>query len=386
MSHIKNSAIIVGVILIGMCSNNVYPQQDLARNTYKIFEQHCFNCHGQDGAYKETLLIEYNTLIEDGLVLPGNPNDSELYKRLIGSSENGARMPLGQPQLSSEFIETIQNWILAGALNWARQTPTSNRFISHSKMFDSIEKHLMSLSSFERNYARYLTLTHLYNAGEENTEDILKEHRDSLSKLINSLSWGSDIAIPKPIDPEKTILYIDVRHYEWDRNDGWSSIEEMYPYNISFDNPNITDQKEQLNRLQTEMNSDIPSIRADWFISTASKPPLYHELLSLPLTDKELESRLDVDVVENIRNAPGIRVLRAGFNNSGVSVNNRVVERHKSRHGAYWKSYDFAGNIGVQNIFTNPLDFAHDGGEIIFNLPNGLQGYYIVNASGIRFR
>ena len=84
MSQIKYSAILVGVILIGMCSNNAYPQQDLARNTYKIFEQHCFNCHGQDGAYKETLLIEYNTLIEDGLVVPGNPNDSELYKRLIG--------------------------------------------------------------------------------------------------------------------------------------------------------------------------------------------------------------------------------------------------------------------------------------------------------------
>ena len=384
MSQIKYSAILVGVILIVMCSNNAYPQQDLARNTYKIFEQHCFNCHGQDGAYKETLLIEYNTLIEDGLVVPGNPNDSELYKRLIGSSENGARMPLGQPQLSSEFIETIQNWILAGALDWARQTPTSNRFISHSEMFDSVEKHLISLSSLERNYARYLTLTHLYNAREESTEDILKEHRDSLSKLINSLSWERDIAIPKPIDPEKTILYIDIRHYEWDRNDGWSSIEEIYPYNISFDNPNKTDLKAQLNRLQTEMNSDIPSIRADWFISAASKPPLYHELLSLPLTDKELESRLDVDVVENIRNAPGIRVIRAGFNNSGVSENNRVVERHKSRYGAYWKSYDFAGNIGIQNIFTNPLDFAHDGGEVIFNLPNGLQGYYIVNASGIR--
>ncbi len=142
--------------------------------------------------------------------------------------------------------------------------------------------------------------------------------------------------------------------------------------------------KEQLKRLQAEMNCDIPSIRADWCISTASKPPLYHELLSLPFTDKELESRLDVDVVENIKNAPGIRVLRAGFNNSGVSVNNRVVERHTSRYGAYWKSYDFAGNIGKQNIFTNPLDFAHDGGEVIFNLPNGLQGYYIVNSSGIR--
>ena len=81
---------------------------------------------------------------------------------------------------------------------------------------------------------------------------------------------------------------------------------------------------------------------------------------------------------------PGVRVWRAGFNNSGVSNNNRMVERHAFRDGAYWKSNDFAGNVGTQNIFNHPLDFTHDGGEVIFNLPNGLQGYYLVNASGSR--
>ena len=89
-------------------------------------------------------------------------------------------------------------------------------------------------------------------------------------------------------------------------------------------------------------------------------------------------------LLRNLRDAPGIDVWRAGFNNSGVSNNNRMVERHASQHGAYWKSYDFAGSVGTQNIFTHPLDFTHDGGEVIFNLPNGLQGYYLVNASGSR--
>ena len=91
-----------------------------------------------------------------------------------------------------------------------------------------------------------------------------------------------------------------------------------------------------------------------------------------------------MNVVENIRNAPGKRVWRAGFNDSGVSSNNRVVERHISRYGAYWKSYDFAGNVGTQNVLTHPLSFQHDGGEIIFNLPNGLQAYYLVDAGGNR--
>ena len=240
----------------------------------------------------------------------------------------------------------------------------------------------MSLSAFDRAFARYFTLTHLYNAGV--TPSILQEYHKALYKLVNSLSWGSKVTNPQPIDPQGTIFYIDLRHYEWDVNDGWGQIEAAYPYHISFDAPTQTALKEQLGRLQTEMNSSIPSVHVDWFVATASSPPLYHDLLSLPLTDRALETRLGVDVLRNISSAPGVRVWRAGFNNSGVSNNNRMVERHASQHGAYWKSYDFAGNVGTQNIFTHPLAFTHDGGEVIFNLPNGLQGYYLVDGSGLR--
>ena len=240
----------------------------------------------------------------------------------------------------------------------------------------------MSLSSFDRAYARYFTMTHLYNAGEP--VGILQEYRKALYKLVNSLSWGSTVINPTPIDAQGTIFYIDLRHYEWDRNDGWTQIEAEYPYHIAFDAPTQTALKEQLGRLQMEMKCDIPSVHADWFLAVGSLPPLYHDLLDLPLTDGELETRLEVDVLRNLLNAPGVRVWRAGTNNSGVSNNNRVVERHKSRYGAYWKSYDFAGSVGTQNIFTHPLSFTHDGGEVIFNLPNGLQAYYVTNATGFR--
>ena len=362
-------------------SQNVHPQQQIAQDAYAIFEQSCFICHGPAGSFKESLLIDHNTLIQNGTVIPGNPNTSELYNRLV-TTDTAKRMPLQQPPLSAQAINTIRDWILAGAPDWAATSTTDGDFISPGEMLNTIETHLMSLPSFDRAFARYFTMTHLYNAGE--SAGILQEYRKALYKLINSLSWGVEVINPEPIDPEKTILYIDLRHYEWDVNDGWGQIEAAYPYHISFDAPEQTALRDQLSRLQTEMKSDIPSVHVDWFVAQASLPPLYHELLSLPLTDRELETRLEVDVVRNLLNAPGVRVWRAGTNNSGVSNNNRVIERHTSRYGAYWKSYDFAGSVGTQNIFTHPLSFTHDGGEVVFNLPNGLQGYYLANASGFR--
>ena len=372
----------VALLTLIVGSQHVSAQSQIAQDAYAIFEASCLICHGPDGAYRETLLMEYSELIEGGTVVPGNPNPSELYKRLLGNTENGVQMPFGQPQLPTQSIDAIRRWILAGAPDWAITPSTDNRFISPAELLKNIENHLMSLESFDRAFARYFTLTHLYNARE--TPEILGEYRKALYKLVNSLSWGLDVINPIPIDPQATIFYIDLRHYEWDVNDAWSKIEEEYPYHIAFDAPAQLGLRNQLGRLQTQMKTDVPSVHIDWFLATASTPPLYHDLLSLPLTDRELETRLEVDVARNLINAPGVRVLRAGFNNSGVSNNNRVVERHTSRYGAYWKSYDFAGSVGAQNIFTHPLNFTHDGGEAIFNLPNGLQGYYLANASGFR--
>ncbi len=375
-----SSSALMCLLFLTVGLQHVSAQSQLAQDTYAIFEASCLNCHGPDGAYRETLLMEHSELIDGGTVVPGNPDASELYKRLLGPTENGVQMPFGQPQLPAQSIDTVRRWILAGAPEWTTTRITDGRFISPAEILDTIEAHLNTLSSFDRAFARYFTLTHLYNAGE--TAQILGEYRKALNKLVNSLSWGSTITNPQPIDPQATIFYIDLRHYEWDVNDGWTKIEEAYPYHISF--PEHLALRNQLGRLQTQMKCDIPSVHIDWFIATASTPPLYHELLSLPLTDRDLETRLEVDVARNITNAPGVRVWRAGFNNSGVSTNNRVVERHTSRYGAYWKSYDFAGSVGTQNILTHPLNFTHDGGEVIFNLPNGLQGYYLVNASGFR--
>ncbi len=365
-------------ILVG----SVNAQQNLAQEAYAIFEQSCLICHGENGSFRESLIIEHTALIEGGAVVPGDPGGSVFYQRLIETNP-AKRMPQGQPPLAPEAIETIHQWIAAGAPDWDAVPRPEISFITTDAMLATIENHVNSLPARDKSFARYFTLTHLYNAGE--TIEALNAYRRALSKLVNSLSWGRNVVKPQPIDAEQTVFYIDLRDYEWDvRNDAWTQIEQAYPYKIAFDAPTQTHLLEKLTTLQQEMSCEVPFVHVDWFLANASLPPLYHEILALPKTDRELEASLEVFVAENIQNAPGKRVWRAGFNDSGVSRHNRVVERHISRYGAYWKSYDFAGSAESQNIFTHPLDFTHDGGEIIFNLPNGLQAYYLVDGVGSR--
>ena len=382
MKVLKNLITISCLLIFILGYQNVDAQQNIAQETSAIFKDSCDNCHGEGGSYTEHLILQYPAVIEDGSVIPRDPDNSELYKRLI-ETDVLKRMPFGQPPLSSEAIETIRQWILAGAPDWNLVPQLDRSFITTDTILDSIQTHLDTLAAFDRPYARYFSLTHLYNAGEP--ANTLIDYRNALSKLVNSLSWGFDVTNPEPIDPEETIFYIDLRRYEWEKGTNrWTQIEEAYPYSLNFNLETETGLLRKLTNLREAMDCNVPFVHVDWFLATASLPPLYNDILGLPETDRALEAELDVDVAANLQTAPGIRVWRAGFNNSGVSRNNRVIERHTSSYGAYWKSYDFAGSVGTQNVFSYPLNFTHDGGEIIFNLPNGFQAYYLIDATGNR--
>jgi hypothetical protein len=249
-------------------------------------------------------------------------------------------------------------------------------------MLHFIRRDLEQADRKDRAFYRYFTITHLYNAGLP--DDALQSYRSGLAKLVNNLSWEQEIVVPAAIDPRHTIFRIDLRDLQWD-DKVWERILREYPYGILHD-------ADAARFFHEAMGCRLPHVRADWFVFAASRPPLYHEILRLPATAGQLENLLRVDVAKNIRE---LRAVRAGINESGVSNNNRLLERHKSIHGAYWRSYDFAapkgGDDDRKNLFQHPLGpepaknaFRPDGGEIIFSLPNGLHGYMLVNGKGER--
>lgn len=339
-----------------------------------ILRTHCAACHGPGGSGKGGFdyLLERDRLVARNQVVPGKPAESPLLQRI----EQGEMPPAKRPRLRDEERAELRRWIDAGAPPFTPMPPQV--LVTETHLLQAILSDLRAMEPRRRRFARYLTLAHLANAGT--SADLLRSHRQALSKLVNSLSWHPRITPPQPIDAARTLYRLDLRHYKWTSRT-WDRLAAVYPYRLG--------ETSSAAKICEELTgSTQPYLRGDWFTATASRPPLYHDFLQLPNTDRTLERQLQVDVLADLQEDNAVRV---GFNGSGVARNNRILQRHDAAHGAYWRSYDFSANTGRQNIFERPLGpqpgastFEAAGGEIIFNLPNGLQGYLLVDAQGRR--
>jgi formylglycine-generating enzyme required for sulfatase activity len=325
-------------------------------------------------------VLNRERLVAARKVVPKDFKKSRLFRRMRNEEMPPEADAAGNPikvRLTDEEMDAVKRWIAAGAPDFAPKSKP-RPFITNTDILEYIHKDLLPAGEQERRFRRYFTITHLYNAGL--SEDELLSYRVGLAKLVNSLSWGHEVKVPVPIDPAQTVFRIDLRDYGW-KTTVWDQIVTGYPYGITY-------RTRTAEACSAMCQTALPHVRADWFVFAASRPPLYHEVLDLPQTDRELEKILHVDVEGDVQDED---VARAGFNGSGVSRNNRLIERHRSPYGSYWKSYDFASNVDRQNLFQHPLGpgkaehyFKPDGGEIIFSLPNGLQGYFLVDGNGKR--
>ncbi|MGE3779793.1 MAG: c-type cytochrome domain-containing protein, partial [Pirellulaceae bacterium] len=349
----------------------------LAQRTQQILRTACYRCHGEDGTSEGGFNFAINLgKLSRTLARPGDVAQSQLWAR-ISARDDSVMPPVGEsPRLSEEDLATVKAWIEAGSP--ALPSTESRPFITNEQVMDAILANVRAQPERSRRFMRYFTLTHLYNAGV--SEDELQTYRNAFAKLLNSLSWNTDLVSPQPIDAARTVFGIDMRDVHWN-GEIWQSIEEANPYYLQLTSPSAL-------ACYDETQSEMPYVRIDWFVFAASKPPLYHSVLNLPDSDSALEELLRINVAANIDQE---QAIRAAFNRSGVSQHNRLIEWHKSPYGSYWKSYDFGGSTGRQNLFQYPLGpasdgdtFQHDGGEILFTLPNGLQGYLLVDGSGQR--
>jgi hypothetical protein len=304
-----------------------------------------------------------------------------------------------RPPLSPAETAALKEWVEAG-----KPKEVTRAFISQTEVIKTILDDLESASETQRGFFRYLTLTNLHNQADAEGRALVPDldpHRAAIGKLVNSVSTNAKITVPKAVDGAETIYRIDLRDYHWSPEQ-WEEVVSHYPYGII----GIDRQKENL--IAKHTGSAMAWLRADWFTFAASQPPLYDRILDKLLgidagrgdgdVHTQLDAALGVDRLANLREG---RAIRAGFQYSGVSGANRLIERHElgSHRGAYWVSYDFTplsaershdltlAPLGpVDADLTDDPDhaFKHDGGEMIYNLPNGLQAYMLTTSSGKR--
>jgi WD40 repeat protein/mono/diheme cytochrome c family protein len=382
------TAAILGLLLSADAKGADEPNELVAK-AQAVFKAHCYRCHGQDGAIEGGLnyVADLGKLVARKKVVPGNPSASRLFKRL---DDGTMPPPEEKPRPSDAEIAAVKAWIAAGAP--AGSTTERRQLISTSDVYNRVLADLETMERRARRFQRYFTLAHLHNAGLSDEE--LQTYRNALNKLVNSLSWGSRIRNPVPIDPARTVFRIDLRWYVWDATI-WNRILQEYPYGVLEDTT-------AARAATVGTLTKVPIVRADWFIATASRAPLYYDVLQLPASLTEVEKLLRVDAIQDIQQE---RVARLAFNGSGISRFNRILERHDSAHGMYWRTYDFdepPANLGnrldgnivpdPRNVFAFPLGpaglaefpFKHAGGEAIFALPNGLHAFFIASAANAR--
>lgn len=373
-----------------------------------VLEKHCASCHRED----ETPILHGGINLT---ALRAEAGEAEhLLERVTLADNQKGRMPKSKgspgdpgyvPPLAAEEIALIKAWTegkegkppSAGqlAVDEFPVLPAERAFIPLKEEIKAIAADLAQQEARLQPFARYLSLANLYNLrdaqGHPSESDTQMDlYRAAVFKLINSVSRGSRIVLPVPVDEAKTLYRIDIRDYGWSAQDWETYVAPGYPYALR----GIDVRSE--NEIAKITGSAVAWVRADWFVFAASQPPLYHDLLKLPDTEPALEHQLGVDTLANLRAG---RAIRAGFRQSGVSQGNRLIERHEAPGGMYWKSYDFTPlqRQGGHDLFRSPLgppgagltrnadrEFHHDGGEIIFTLPNGLHGYLLATSDGKR--
>ena len=400
-------------------SPTAYGQDDpqkIAGQARTVLRQYCQRCHNgpnSESGYDWDVL-QIATMKKSEVLVPGKPGESLLMQKILQNKMPPRNIP---KRPAAPDGEIVRRWIEAGAPEFPKVS--DRKFVGLEAMLTTVRDHLRNAERDDRPYLRYFTLTHLHNNPSVSDDDLLL-YRAALSKALNSLHWKKNVVVPEPIDKERTVFVVDVRQMDWDKYDLWREISLLYPYGLAYGNHPDNALRKLDEDIRDLGKCGIAIIRADWFAASATRPPLYHTLLydrilmkgrkfdkeaakqgnPFHMKAQDLFGYLGVDPVGGFQQPIPERIARAGFAKSGVSGQNRMVERHRSNHGALWSSADFKPDsarskltrfpLGPRDLFPpgyHPFErqaFVQDGGEIIFHLPNGLQGYLLVNGKDER--
>ena len=350
------------------------------QNIKPLVAKKCSTCHAG--------FLEYKAMAA---------NADEAIRRINLLSGDLSRMPrYPNPELLDAERDLFKSWKDAGFPEEAECEPTDNGTAPKNLDFDYVENAILNdlntLAGQDQLNARYLVLSSKYNVEVNRpgpvsfsaaTSDIPKFKR-GIDKGLNSLTLEDDLIPMTAVDSRKTVYRLDLEAYDLVQAD-WDLVLQNDPFKFPA---NLSSK----GRIIAQLTGSAQAwLHGDNFVNVShGVAAVYYGLLKLPLNVEALRLQLGVDFQGDIDDFDA-RFL--GFFGSPISLNkNRLLSRHESDDGYYWETYDTdLNNKAPQaNLFQFPLvgagtnQFLFDAGEVIFTLPNGLQGYYLSLADGTR--
>ncbi len=126
---LSSKYIVVAIFLLASITFSVvlvkpfHTKIDFNTQVKPIINERCIACHGGVKQSGELSMMTLEDLLKAGesghlAIVPGKPNESELYKRLITNDEE-ERMPYGEKPLPRAEIKILKQWIEEGA-KWGK--------------------------------------------------------------------------------------------------------------------------------------------------------------------------------------------------------------------------------------------------------------------------
>ncbi len=204
---------------------------------------------------------------------------------------------------------------------------------------------------------------------------------------VNLLSNESFIEKGRPIGGENSILAVDLRDFFGSQSDAvWRLIEDQAIIKIES-------QTQRFRQLQFLTQKRLPIVHMQIFLETAFLSPVYYAIKNVPQNENQFWLQQGINRQRDFDDRDK-GIYLAGFQESQIGPDNRVVRRMEGREGSCWNSYDVdsLNLVAESNFFRFPfpiearsqLTLRHAAGEILCVQRNGLFVMALYNGAGVR--
>ena len=277
----------------------------MALAAFNALEKNCSRCHQAGPTLKRAKpaknfgnILHLDELAHDpNFILPGNPDGSHLFIQIAKKE-----MPYDcyqefdcKTEPTEAEVQAVYDWIKSLG-DVAVAACTGRKVIDEETIVtDDRRRPRSAAGASPQGHALHHAVEFLYGLRRRNRHGALPAGRGEAAQ--QPLRRNSDVLKMRTIDPEKTIIAFNLDDLDWTADD-WNRIIGTYPYAMK---PDVT----VYDTVASLTDTPLAWIRGDWFAFTASRPPLYYDLLKLPQSFAELEKDDRRRYQERYREVPG---------------------------------------------------------------------------------